>query len=287
MRERLTGAPVCQLCQMQALSASSRCTMRADSPAGTRPPWRSRPSWFFKVQMIASTRDRLNLLAQPVREAPGGLFVCAGRADQHQAQVPAGEEPLGLLPGQALIDDHGGCPAPGGSPSGVRASAGPARVPRTGWGWPDSTRSRSRRRCRSTSAWRPSISGNGWGSSRTRAHPYRSERRAVRTQCPHGTGWRPSAGTAPRWPACDRTAQRRLHQRRGGLEPVVVLALAQQPGKQVPDALRRGPQPVPLVVIAQLALANRAVPAEPGWPAPDSPVSGRRARRARRSGCIR
>src|SRR5215468_11257190 len=28
----------------------------AQSPAGARPPWRSRPSWFFRVQMIASTR---------------------------------------------------------------------------------------------------------------------------------------------------------------------------------------------------------------------------------------
>ena len=32
--------------------------IRAQSPAGTRPPWRSRPSWFFSVQMIASTRCR-------------------------------------------------------------------------------------------------------------------------------------------------------------------------------------------------------------------------------------
>ena len=34
--------------------------MRARSPAGMRPPvpWRSRPSWFFRVQMTASTRWR-------------------------------------------------------------------------------------------------------------------------------------------------------------------------------------------------------------------------------------
>jgi hypothetical protein len=36
-QEPLTGAPIIQLCQMQALSASSRCTMRAHSPAGTQP----------------------------------------------------------------------------------------------------------------------------------------------------------------------------------------------------------------------------------------------------------
>jgi len=35
--------------------------MRVQSPAGTRPPCRSRPSWFFKVQMIASTRWRSQL----------------------------------------------------------------------------------------------------------------------------------------------------------------------------------------------------------------------------------
>ena len=32
--------------------------MRAHSPAGALPPWRSRPSWFFRVQMIASMRCR-------------------------------------------------------------------------------------------------------------------------------------------------------------------------------------------------------------------------------------
>ena len=32
--------------------------MRAQSPAGMRPPWRTRPSWFFRVQMTASTRCR-------------------------------------------------------------------------------------------------------------------------------------------------------------------------------------------------------------------------------------
>ena len=44
----MTGAPIIQLGQMQALRASSRCTILAHSPAGTRPPWRSRPSWFLK-----------------------------------------------------------------------------------------------------------------------------------------------------------------------------------------------------------------------------------------------
>src|SRR5215470_9569601 len=41
--------------------------------------------------------DRLNTLAQPVREGPGCLLVLAGRADQDQAEVWAGEERLGAL----------------------------------------------------------------------------------------------------------------------------------------------------------------------------------------------
>jgi excisionase family DNA binding protein len=52
----------------------------------------------FSVQMIASIRWRSQF-----GKYRGGLLVLAGRADQHQAQVVAGEELLGLLPGQALI----------------------------------------------------------------------------------------------------------------------------------------------------------------------------------------
>src|SRR5215831_799800 len=88
---------------MQALSASSRCTIRAHSPAGTRPPCRSRPSWFFQ-----GPDDRLYPLAQPVREGAWGLLVLAGRADQCQVQAGAGEELLGALAGQALVGDDGG-----------------------------------------------------------------------------------------------------------------------------------------------------------------------------------
>ena len=56
MRERLTGAPIIQLCQMTALRASSRCTMRAHSPPGTHPPWRSRPSWSREREPVARRR---------------------------------------------------------------------------------------------------------------------------------------------------------------------------------------------------------------------------------------
>ncbi len=46
IREGLAGAPTIWLYQMQALTAGSRGTVRARNPAGTRPPWRSRPGWF-------------------------------------------------------------------------------------------------------------------------------------------------------------------------------------------------------------------------------------------------
>src|SRR6266853_5455446 len=51
--------------------------------------------------------DPLDPLPQPVREGPRSLLVLAGRADQRQAQVRAGEERLGALTGQALVGDHG------------------------------------------------------------------------------------------------------------------------------------------------------------------------------------
>jgi hypothetical protein len=53
----VTGASICQVNQIAALSASNRWTILAHGPAGTRQPWRSRPSWFFSVY-IASTSGR-------------------------------------------------------------------------------------------------------------------------------------------------------------------------------------------------------------------------------------
>jgi hypothetical protein len=52
--------------------------------------------------------DPLDALAQPVREGPGGLLVLAGRADQGQAQVVAGQEVLEVTAGEALAGDGGG-----------------------------------------------------------------------------------------------------------------------------------------------------------------------------------
>jgi hypothetical protein len=76
-----------QLCQMQALSTSSRSTMRAHRFAGMRPPWRSWPNWLFSVQMTAWTRWR----SQFGNSARLPL-VLAGGADQGQARVWACED---------------------------------------------------------------------------------------------------------------------------------------------------------------------------------------------------
>ena len=158
IRERLTGAPICQLNQIAALSASRRWTTRAHSPAGTRPPWRSRPSWFFRVQMMASTRWRSQF-----GKYRGSFLVFAGRADQGQAQVRAGEERFGVLAGQALVRDDGGArrgPVRGLAlqhRAGLLAFAGQFRVGQAEPGHGPVAGARS------AAAWHPSTSGNGCG----------------------------------------------------------------------------------------------------------------------------
>src|SRR6266852_3129811 len=55
----------------------------------------------FEAELVLQRPDDpLDALPQPVREGPGSLLVLAGRADQRQAQVRAGEERLGALAGQ-------------------------------------------------------------------------------------------------------------------------------------------------------------------------------------------
>src|SRR5262249_32828534 len=62
----------------------------------------------FEAELVLQgPDDGLDALPQPVREGPG-LLVLAGRADEGQAEVRAGEERLGVLAGQALIGDDGG-----------------------------------------------------------------------------------------------------------------------------------------------------------------------------------
>jgi hypothetical protein len=96
--------------------------MRAQSPAGMRPPWRSRPSWFFRVQMTASTRWRSQF------GNGRGCFssLRAGRI-RGQSQAVAGEELLGALSGQALVRDDGG--AGRGAVRGLAFQGLPGLVP--------------------------------------------------------------------------------------------------------------------------------------------------------------
>ena len=79
------------------------------------------------------------------------------------------------------------------------------------------------------------------------------------TECPHGTGVasisRSISALPGVWPASHRSAA--SISGASVLQPGVVLALPQQPREQVPDPVRRGAQPVPLVVIAQQYLSHR------------------------------
>ena len=167
----------------QALRAGHRCTILAHSPAGTRPPWRSRPSWFFSVQMIASTRCRSQF-----GSTRGVFSSLQGRPDQGQAQVVAGEEGLGLLAGQALVGDDGG--------AGRRAVSGLVRehlpgllafAEELGVGQAEAGDGAVAGADRAA-AWPPSTSASGWGSTSSPPIPYRSERFAVTADCPHGIG---------------------------------------------------------------------------------------------------
>ena len=122
----------------------------------------------FEAELVLQRPDDgLDPLAEPVRELPGLLLVLAGRADQGQAQVGAGEEVLGVLAGQALVGDDGGA---GRGPvrglafqglAGLVALAGSLGLARLN---PVTVPSQ----VQISSSLRPSTSGNGSGSTRTR-----------------------------------------------------------------------------------------------------------------------
>jgi len=58
------------------------------------------PAVAFEAELVLQRPDdRLDPLPQPVREVPGFLLVLAGRAYQGQAQLRAGKEGFGVLPG--------------------------------------------------------------------------------------------------------------------------------------------------------------------------------------------
>ncbi len=248
----MTGAPICQLCQMAVLSASRRWTIRAYSPAGTRPPWRSRPSWFLSVQMIASTRWRSQF------GKGRGVFssLRAGRI-RFRPRPGGGEERLGVLAGQALVCDD--CGTGRWPVSGLVLQHDAGGLPfadQLGVGQRES-------------GYRP-VAGDD-EQQLAAPVPARVARTVAVPRVPVQVR---TAGGDDRLAACDRRGvhqpqqlraarcrlrqppQRRLHQRRRGLDALVVLALPQEPQEQVSDLLGRGAQPAPLVVMAQQHLRD-------------------------------
>ena len=82
---------------------------------------------FESELVLQGPDDGLDALAEPVRERAGQALVLAGRPDQGELQVLAGEEVLGVLPGQALVGDDEG--AGGGPVGGLAFQRLPCLVP--------------------------------------------------------------------------------------------------------------------------------------------------------------
>ena len=212
----------------------------------------------MRNRRIQRPDDGLDPLAEPVREGARGVLVFAGRADQEQAEVWAGEEFLGALAGQAFVGDHGGarCRAVGrlvfehlpgllAFPEQLRVGqAEPGDGPLAG-------------------AHQQQL-GTPVEAGMAGAVPI--SRPAVQLRAPggdHGLAARHRGGIhqPQHFRRCGRgigqPAQRGFHQRRCRFKPGVVFRLAQQPREQMPDLLGRSPQPVPLVVITQQYLGHR------------------------------
>ena len=115
MRDRAgPGCCVVWLCQMAAVRARSRCSIRAATPGRVRPPWRWGPSWVLGVWLMDSMIWRSGRRYRP----PGrGGFCFGGGADEGDARVVellleagapvalVGNEGLGA-PGDAGVGDH-------------------------------------------------------------------------------------------------------------------------------------------------------------------------------------
>src|SRR6266567_948608 len=180
IKDRLTGAPIIQLCQMQAFRASSRCTILAHRPAGTRPPWRSRPSWFFSVQMMASTRWRSqfgkyrgcfsSLRAGRTRARSGPAKNASVSSPDSPLSVTTAVPGVGRLAGWSVSI----CRACSRSPYSLGlARPNPVTVPS---------------QVQISSSLAPQYQREWLGQYPYPAQPYRSERFAVTADCPHGTG---------------------------------------------------------------------------------------------------
>jgi len=151
-------------------------------------PGGGRAAVAFEAELVFQRPDdRLNPLPQPVRELAGLFLVLAGRADQDQAEVRAGEELPGVRTGQALVGDDGGA----GRWAVRRRSSRICRVafcsPNSlGLARPNPVTVPSQVQISSSLA--PQYQREWLGQYPYPAQPARSERFAVRTDWPHGTG---------------------------------------------------------------------------------------------------
>jgi hypothetical protein len=142
----------------------------------------------FEAELVFQRPDdRLDALPQPVREVPGGLLILAGRADEGQLQVVAGEELFGFLSGQALVRDDGGARAGrlAGCPVSIcrAASRSPCSL---GLARPNPVTVPSQ--VQITVSLVPQYQREWLGQYPYPAYPYRCERRAVTADCPHPAG---------------------------------------------------------------------------------------------------
>src|SRR6516162_10197493 len=151
-------------------------------PGGDAPSWRSRPSWFFSVQMIASTRCRSqfgnwrgcfsSLRAGRIRTRPR-----SGPAKDSPVSAPA--RPLSVttaVPGAGRFADWSSriCRVAFCSPNSLGlARPNPVTVPS---------------QVQISSSLAPQYQREWLGQYPYPAQPARSERFAVRTDWPHGTG---------------------------------------------------------------------------------------------------
>jgi hypothetical protein len=226
--------------------------MRAQSPAGMRPPWRSRPSWFFRVQMTASTRWRSQF------GNGRGCFSClrAGRIRVSPGLSPAKnssvlwpDRPLSVttaVPGAGRFAGWRSrvCRAWSRSPCSLGfARLNPVTVP-----------SQVQMISSLAPQYQPGMAravpvagvpeqagvfrGDGGGAARDRGGVHQP--RVLR-------GRRGGVG---------EPARGGLRQRRDLPEPGVVLALGQQRREQAPDLARGGAQPVPLAVAPEQDLRH-------------------------------
>ena len=227
--------------------------MRAHSPAGTRPPWRSRPSWFFSVQMIASMRCRSQF-----GKYRGGSSLRAGRISARSrpglaknSSVPSPARPLSVtmaVPGRWAVGGLAAEHLPGLVAFASQFRVGQAEPGHRPLAGADQHQLGS-----------PVPARMAGAVAVSRPSRYRPERRAVTADWPHGTGVasssRSSSALAGVRPASHRSAASISGP--AARSRWLYSLWRQQPGNRCPTRQGSRAQPVPLVVIAQQHLRHR------------------------------